>query len=232
MKRATALLILATGLACLDPLYEDGMSSGYFVCCQNGSVGTCACVTGTTCLPSFKACAAGRCSSTPSCRSGTGGGNSATAGGSSAAGGTSAGGAAAGGAAGATAGGAAGATAGGAAGATAGGSATSDAGVGGGLAGGGLAGGGLAGGGLAGGGLAGGGLAGGGLAGGGLAGGGLAGGGLAGGGGVVVEPEYEFCCLSGVVTTCVCAPTGCTSAPFTPCASNRCVPGTTTGVCR
>ena len=209
MKRATALLILATGLACLDPLYEDGMSSGYFVCCQNGSVGTCACVTGTSCLPSFKACAAGRCSSTPSCRSGTGGGNSATAGGSSAAGGTSAGGGtfdagSAGGSAGggAAAGGTAGATAGGAAGATAGGSATSDAGVGGGLAGGGLAG------------------------------GGLAGGGLAGGGGAVVEPEYEFCCLSGVVTTCVCAPTGCTSAPFTPCASNRCVPGTTTGVCR
>lgn len=214
MKRATALLIVATALACLDPLYEDGMASGYFVCCQNGSVGTCACRPGTSCLPSFKVCAAGRCSSTPSCSSGTGGGNSGTGGGSSA-GGTSAGGgfvmSDAGSAGGGSAVGGGAASAGGAA----GGGATSDAGVGGGVADGGVADGGVAGGGVAGGGVAGGGSAGGGVA----------------GGGAIVEPEYELCCLSGVVTTCFCAPTGCSNAVFTPCASNRCVAGTTTGVC-
>lgn len=202
MKRATALLIVATALACLDPLYEDGMASGYFVCCQNGSVGTCACRPGTSCLPSFKVCAAGRCSSTPSCSSGTGGGNSGTGGGSSA-GGTSAGGGFVMSDAGSAGGGSA-AGGGAAAGGASDGGASSDAGVDGGAVGGGV--------------------------GGGTAGGGVAGGGTA-GGGAVVEPEYELCCLSGVVTTCFCAPTGCSNPVFTPCASNRCVAGTTTGVC-
>ncbi len=214
MKRATALLILATALACFDPLYEDGMTSGFFVCCQGGSVGTCACQPGSSCLPSFKVCAAGRCSSTLSCASGTGGGSSG--GGFAAGGGSSAGG---------------GFVTGG--GSSAGGSASSDAGV----AGGGSASSdaGMAGGGSAGSdaGVSGGGSAGGGSAGGGSAGSdaGVAGGGSA-GGGTVVEPEYELCCLSGLVTTCFCASTGCSNAPFTACASNRCVAGTTTGVCR
>lgn len=224
MKRATALLIVATALACFDPLYEDGMPSGYFVCCQAGSVGTCACQPGTSCLPSFKVCAAGRCSTTLSCASGTGGGSSAgggfaTGGGSSAGGfvtsdaGTSGGGFVAGG--GSSAGG--GFVAGGGS-SAGGGFVSSDAGA--------------AGGGFV---ASDAGAADAGAAGGGSAGGasdaGAAGGGTA-GGGAIVEPDYELCCVSGFVTTCFCAPTGCLNLPFTACAANKCVAGTATGICR
>lgn len=74
MRRATAVLLFATSVACLDPLYEDGVSSGYVVCCQTGRVATCACEPQTSCLPAFKPCSGGRCSLGLSCSSGTGGG--------------------------------------------------------------------------------------------------------------------------------------------------------------
>ncbi|MDP3238445.1 MAG: hypothetical protein Q8N26_36965 [Myxococcales bacterium] len=203
MRRATAALIVLTAFACLDPLYEDGTASGFFVCCQDGRVGTCACEAGRRCLPNFKPCAAGLCSNTLSCASGFGGGSSATGGGSSATGGgsTSAGGSAAGGSA-------------------AGGSAA-DAGI--------IADAGFGGGSAAGGSAAGGSAAGGSAAGGSAAGGSAAGGSAGGG---FVEPVFELCCVGGTVTTCQCPGGVCSNAPFTACPANRCVAGSTTASCR
>jgi hypothetical protein len=85
MRQPTAALILVTAFACLDPLYEDGTASGYFVCCQGGRVNTCACESGQTCRPDFKPCAAGGCSTTLSC--GFGGADAGSAGGGNAGGG-------------------------------------------------------------------------------------------------------------------------------------------------
>jgi hypothetical protein len=227
MRRATVALIVLTAFACLDPLYEDGSASGYFVCCQSGRVGTCACEAGGACLPNFKPCAAGLCSTTLSCGgtgggfgfgggfSGTGGGISGTGGGSSSAGGSAAGGSTVGG--GSAAGGAGGSGAGGSAGgSTFDAGTTFDAGFAGGSAAGGSAGGGSAGGGNAGGGSV-------------LIDAGF-GGGNAGGG--FVEPVFELCCVGGSVTTCQCPGGACSNAPFTACPANRCVAGTTTASCR
>jgi len=74
-RRASILLAL-TAAACLDPLYEDGapLTSGWVLCCNGGAVSTCFCDDATSCQHSLFACAAGHCSATPVCASGTGGG--------------------------------------------------------------------------------------------------------------------------------------------------------------
>lgn len=64
--------------------------------------------------------------------------------------------------------------------------------------------------------------AGGGAGGGGGATGGGGGSATGGGGGGVVQ--FEACCVSGQVTSCVCPASGCTGGAFSPCASGRCVP--------
>jgi hypothetical protein len=43
-----------------------------------------------------------------------------------------------------------------------------------------------------------------------------------------VFTEYEFCCVSGQITTCGCPPSGCGQRPFTACLQGTC---TTRGAC-
>ena len=77
MKRLLFFTALAAA-ACFDPLYEDGapLTSSWVVCCSNfGEVGTCFCKEAATCQQSLYACSAGRCSPTPFCPMGTGGGS-------------------------------------------------------------------------------------------------------------------------------------------------------------
>ncbi len=120
MKGLRSLFVFALlAAACLDPLYEDGapLTSGWVLCCPSGEVSTCFCDEATSCQRNVFPCASGRCSATPFCPAGTGGG--AGAGGGAGTGGGAA-----------TGGGAGGGTAtGGGAASGGGGGATQDAGV-------------------------------------------------------------------------------------------------------
>lgn len=203
-RHATAWVFIALAAACFDPLYEDDapLTATWRVCCQGGAIDTCLCEDAATCARPVYACAAGRCSESITCTSGSAGGG---AGGSAGTGG--------------------GSSAGGS-GSTGGGGGLQDAGVvTGGGAGGGAAGGG---GGALDGGATGGGAGGGGASGGG---GGASGGGggTTGGGGGSTVTRYEFCCVNGTIQSCTCPASGCTGATFTACASGRCV---ATGACR
>jgi hypothetical protein len=88
------LLALWVG-ACLDPLYEDGapLDSGWVLCCADGQPSTCFCPEASRCAASvvIYACAAHRCSLTPSCESSTGTGGGGGSGGGSGMGGSDAG---------------------------------------------------------------------------------------------------------------------------------------------
>lgn len=110
-------LVLGAAAACLDPLYEDGAVSRWYVCCDSGEVNTCACPMGQECVTQLTPCAGGTCSMTSSCQSGTGGGGMDAG---SAGGGTGGGGATGGGSGGAAGGGTGGATGGGLGGGTGG----------------------------------------------------------------------------------------------------------------
>jgi hypothetical protein len=208
MNRRTSfralVLIAATAAACLDPLYEDGapLTSGWVLCCKAGAVDTCFCDEATSCQQSVYPCAGGRCSSTPLCFGGTGGG---AAGGGAGTGG------------GGGAGGSGGGTTGGGAG---GGGAAADGGV--------AFDAGLPDGGSDAGTPADAGVIDGGT-GGGAGGGSGGGGGAAGGGG---GSSFEFCCVNARVTTCACPTNGCVGAPFTPCPGGSCIAGTSTAICR
>lgn len=52
------------------------------------------------------------------------------------------------------------------------------------------------------------------------------------GGGGGSMSSYELCCVNARVTTCECASSGCSNAPFTPCAGNACVSGNASAACR
>lgn len=62
-----ALVLVAA--SCLDALYEEGapLTSGWVVCCPRGDLDSCPCIEESSCKPSVFACAAGRCSATPTC---------------------------------------------------------------------------------------------------------------------------------------------------------------------
>jgi hypothetical protein len=98
-RLAFALVMGALIGACFDPLYADGdaLAQQWVVCCPTGMVATCQCNDPATCAPEVFACPGqNRCSVSPSCTQGSGGG-SATGGGSGFGGGTATGGGAGGG---------------------------------------------------------------------------------------------------------------------------------------
>lgn len=88
--RRASLLLALTVAACLDPLYEDGapLTSGWVLCCASGAVSTCFCDDATSCQRGLFACAGGRCSVTPVCSAGTGGGSGTGGSGGASGGGT------------------------------------------------------------------------------------------------------------------------------------------------
>jgi hypothetical protein len=90
MNHRALLLFFITAAGCFDPLYEDGapLTSGWVLCCPAGAIDTCFCDDATSCQRSVFACAAGRCSPTPSCSTGSGGGAAAGGGGGAAGGGS------------------------------------------------------------------------------------------------------------------------------------------------
>jgi hypothetical protein len=65
-KTLLPALLSLLALACFDPLYEDpGQvdALSWAVCCVSGEVDTCACDSELGCEVSFRACEAGRCTS-------------------------------------------------------------------------------------------------------------------------------------------------------------------------
>jgi hypothetical protein len=89
-RHVTAWVFIALAAACFDPLYEDDapLTATWRVCCQAGAIDTCLCEDAATCARPVYACAAGRCSESITCTSGSAGGGAGTGGGSSAGGGS------------------------------------------------------------------------------------------------------------------------------------------------